>query len=66
MKVRNYAIYNMDGDTGQQFSNVNVVINDEDAPIEYYNLQGIRIMQPTTSGVYIIKKGNQVRKTYIK
>ena len=66
VKVRNYAIYNMDGDTGQQFSNVNVVINDEDAPIEYYNLQGIRIMQPTTSGVYIIKKGNQVRKTYIK
>ena len=66
VKVRNYAIYNKDGDTGQQFSNVNVVINDEDAPIEYYNLQGIRIMQPTTSGVYIIKKGNQVRKTYIK
>ena len=66
VKVRNYAIYNMDGDTGQQFSNVNVVITDEDAPIEYYNLQGIRIMQPTTSGVYIIKKGNQVRKTYIK
>ena len=35
------------------------------APVEYYNLQGVRVEIPSAPGVYIVKKGNKVSKTII-
>ncbi len=38
---------------------------DENAPVEYYNLQGIRVENPT-NGFYIVKQGNKVSKRIIR
>ncbi len=38
-----------------------VIINEEDAPVEYYNLQGIRVINPS-NGIFIKKQGNKVTK----
>ena len=65
VKVRNYGIYNNSGDTGLTGIN-NISTDNASVDTEYFNLQGIRIMQPTTSGIYIIKKGNNVSKVYIR
>lgn len=37
----------------------------ENAPVEYYNLQGIRVAEPTT-GLYIVRQGNKVAKQLVK
>ena len=66
MKVRNYGIYNRNGDTGESAGIINIPADDVNAPAEYFNLQGIRIMEPATTGIYIVKKGNKVSKTYIR
>ena len=34
---------------------------DENAPVEYYNLQGIRVYNPS-KGIYIMRQGNKVTK----
>ena len=41
------------------------VANDEDAPIEYYNLQGVRVDNPA-AGLYIRRQGNTVTKVLVK
>ncbi|MDE6071296.1 MAG: hypothetical protein K2G53_01950 [Muribaculaceae bacterium] len=38
---------------------------DENAPVEYYNLQGVRVANPA-NGLYIVKQGNKVTKQIIK
>ena len=38
---------------------------DENAPAEYYNLQGVRVANPTT-GLYIRRQGNSVSKVVIR
>ncbi|WP_286532838.1 hypothetical protein [Duncaniella freteri] len=38
---------------------------DENAPIEYYNLQGIRIEKPTEKGIYIRRQGSKATKIAI-
>lgn len=38
---------------------------DEDAPAEYYNMNGIRVNEPT-QGVYIRRQGNKVSKIIIR
>lgn len=48
------------------FSGVeNVTVSDENAPVEYYNLQGIRVANPE-NGVYIRRQGNTVTKVLVK
>lgn len=47
------------------FSGINTVEADNDAPVEYYNLQGVRVANPT-AGLYIRRQGNKVAKTYIR
>ena len=42
-----------------------VVDSDNNAPVEYYNLQGIKVENPE-SGVYIRVQGNTVNKVLIK
>lgn len=48
------------------FSGIDGVESDEcgDAPVEYYNLQGIRVENPS-SGFYIRRQGNKSTKVYI-
>lgn len=38
---------------------------DENAPVEYYNLQGIRVAEPE-NGLYIVRQGNKVSKKFIR
>ena len=42
-----------------------IIADGTDAPVEYYNLQGIRIASPE-SGVVIRRQGNQVQKVTVK
>lgn len=42
-----------------------VIDNDENAPVEYYNLQGIRVNNPS-NGIFIRRQGNTVSKVLIK
>lgn len=37
-----------------------------DAPVEYYNLQGIRVAEPVQGGVYIRRQGSSVEKILVK
>lgn len=41
------------------------VIENDFAPVEYYNLQGIRVLNPS-NGVYIMKQGTKVTKVYVR
>lgn len=43
----------------------NISISTNDSPIEYYNLQGIKVNNPTT-GIYIRVQGNNVSKILLK
>ena len=42
-----------------------VVSDDNNAPAEYYNLQGVRVNNPA-NGLYIVKKGNQAFKIFVR
>ncbi|MDE6270394.1 MAG: hypothetical protein K2M12_06015 [Muribaculaceae bacterium] len=45
---------------------VNEVESDlSDAPVEYYNLQGVRVAEPAT-GMFIKRQGNKVTKVYLR
>lgn len=52
--------------TTEGFSGVeDVTVSDENAPVEYYNLQGVRVNNPE-NGVYIRRQGNTVTKVLVK
>ncbi|MDE7443376.1 MAG: hypothetical protein K2M65_04365, partial [Muribaculaceae bacterium] len=38
---------------------------DENAPVEYYNLQGLRVANPQ-GGIFIRRQGSKVSKIYVK
>ncbi|MCM1067244.1 MAG: hypothetical protein NC418_06705 [Muribaculaceae bacterium] len=42
-----------------------IVGDDSNAPVEYYNLHGMRVAQPE-AGLYIMRQGKSVKKVYIK
>ena len=43
-----------------------VAVDNNDAPVEYYNLQGFRVMNPAKGQVYIVRQGNKVSKVLLK
>ncbi len=43
----------------------NVSAEDADAPVEYFNLQGIRVAEPK-AGIYIRRQGRSASKVYIR
>lgn len=43
----------------------NIITDAADAPVEYYNLQGIRVANPD-NGIYIRRQGNKVTKVLVK
>lgn len=41
------------------------LVTDANAPVEYYNLQGVRVYDPA-GGLYLVRKGGKVSKVMIK
>lgn len=46
-------------------SGIEEVGADENAPVEYFNLQGVRVANPS-AGIYVRRQGSKVEKVYIK
>ena len=46
-------------------SSIESVTVDENAPVEYFNLQGVRVANPE-SGLYIRRQGSKVSKVYVR
>lgn len=44
---------------------VGEIVVDENAPVEYYNLQGVRVANPE-NGIFIKRQGNKVEKILVK
>ncbi|MDE6393753.1 MAG: hypothetical protein K2K77_00290 [Duncaniella sp.] len=44
---------------------ISEIASDENAPVEYYNLQGIRVAEPS-NGIFIKRQGNKVQKVLVK
>ena len=42
-----------------------IIVSDDAAAVEYYNMQGVRVANPT-SGLYITRQGNKVAKVVVK
>lgn len=40
-------------------------VEEVNAPVEYFNLQGVRVANPE-QGIYIVRKGNSVKKVMVK
>lgn len=49
---------------GDKSTGVSEIVETE-TPAEYYNLQGVRVANPS-NGIYIVRKGNQVSKVVVK
>ena len=63
VKVVNGGVYNSEGFTGHS-SVTEIESNDNNAPVEFFNLQGIKVENPQ-SGLYIMRQGNKVKKVYV-
>ena len=48
------------------FSGVADVVVDENAPVQYFNLQGVEISNPEAGELVIVKQGSKVTKTVVK
>lgn len=59
------AIYSKDGKIGSGVADGSVAAED-DAPVEFYTLQGVRVETPAAGGVYLVRQGASVRKIYIR
>ena len=46
-------------------SSVQDILNDFNGEPEYYNLQGIRVYEPT-QGIYIVRRGNKITKEVVR
>lgn len=65
MDLDNVRIYSAEGDE-ETPSAVNEVEIDENAPVEYYNLQGVRVNAASDmKGIYIRKQGNKSTKVVL-
>ena len=53
------------GDAVNAFNGVEKIEADNNAPVEYYNLQGIKVANPH-GGIFIKKQGNKVSKVIVK
>ena len=48
---------------GEESSSVaDLSVDNANAPVEYYNLQGVRIIEPAAGNIYIRRQGNDVKK----
>lgn len=51
--------------TSGVYDSVDDIVIDENAPVEYYNLQGVRVDNPE-NGIYIRRQGSKVSKVLVK
>lgn len=42
------------------------VENNANGPVEYYNLQGVKVNNPAAGGIYILRQGNKAQKVLVK
>ncbi len=63
VKIRDNGVYSIDGDTGLS-GIASAVADDDDLQVEFYNLQGIKVENPS-QGIYIMRRGATVRKVRI-
>ncbi len=64
IKVKDLKVYGTDDEpttTGVEA----VEIDSENAPVEYYNLNGVRVSEPS-AGIYIRRQGSKVSKVLVK
>ena len=61
----NNGIYNASGFCGTYVSGISSVETENGVAPVYYNLQGVRVDQPA-SGLYIVVRGNEISKEYVK
>ena len=51
--------------TGAAPAGIDGIVADNEAPVEYFNLQGIRVAEPS-NGLYIRRQGKEVTKVMVK
>lgn len=59
IKLKEIKVY---GNPNDYTTGVESVVVDESAPVEYYNLQGVRVMNPSAGQLLIKKQGNAAVK----
>lgn len=67
IKLRDLKVYGSEAKPSSTTTGVeNVVVEDSaDDAVEYYNLNGLRVAEPST-GIYIRRQGNNVSKVFVK
>ena len=63
--TRTGGVYTISYDDGSGIDQVAADVDDENAPKEYFNLQGMRVAEPA-NGIFIVKQGSKVSKEVIK
>lgn len=66
IKVRDLKVYGSDQDPTQTGVQSTLGQDDANAPVEYYNLQGVRINNPAAGQLVIRRQGNNVAKIVIR
>lgn len=68
-----YVAFSQIGETGATFSlytndtaGIEDIVADENAPVEYYNLQGVRVDNPAAGSVVIRRQGANATKVLVK
>lgn len=66
IKLRNLAVHATDEKPSSTQTGVeNVIVDNSEAPAEYYDLNGRRVANPS-NGFYILRQGNKVSKVLVK
>lgn len=52
--------------TGGESGVKDMTVDNANAPVVYYNLQGVRVANPAAGGIYIRQQGNKVAKVLVK
>ncbi len=59
------GIFSLKSTEGSGASVAGIEIDDENAPVEYFNMQGVRVANPE-NGLYIKRQGSKVTKVMVK
>lgn len=66
LELVNNGVYNASGFVKVYQSGIESAITDNNIEPVYYNLQGVRIDAPASAGIYIMRKGTETSKVFIK
>ena len=66
VSLNTFRISDSQGSFGNDFTGIaDITADDDNAPVEYFNLQGIRVDNPTP-GLYIRRQGKKVEKVVVR